>query len=51
MFAWVWKIAHPTLHGMKTIQRLRTCATDGEANLYQSFKALCGEGQVYPNAS
>jgi hypothetical protein len=48
-FHWLfWAVAHPTLHGEKTVSRNRACAMDGDVNLYGPFEALCGS--VYPNS-
>jgi hypothetical protein len=47
-FHWFWAVAHPTVHGEKTLSRNRACATDGVVNLYGPFEALCGS--VYPNS-
>jgi hypothetical protein len=51
MFNFVWEVAHPKLHGLKTIERNRACATDGDVNEYLPFIALCGEGALYKRAS
>jgi hypothetical protein len=50
-FQWFWEVAHRTLHGDTTLSRNRANATDGDVHEFGPFKALCGEGGLYPNSS